>query len=170
MKVFPTLCAFLLAGPVAFAQQVTNVTLNPDPLHACATGTFLIQGTAPPGFEITFINTSVDVGSVTLGIQASGASSGSVPFNATVPAGPYGEGTYTLSISLTYNGGTPTNWNGSFTVLPPNIPDVGEYQLVTVCPNDAPFTLLSQLGGTPDSLRLATMPGRKPMVTRRQPK
>lgn len=151
MKSLATLSAFLLAAPLVFAQQINNVTVNPSPLHACATATFNIQGTAPPGMEFTFINTMVGETSITLGIVASGAPSGSVPFNKPVPGGPYAEGEYTVSISLEYNGTVTSVWNGTLTVLPPDIPEVGEFNEITVCPNAAPFSLLSQLGGSPDA-------------------
>lgn len=151
MRSFATLSTFLLAAPLVFAQQITTVTVNPTPLKACAMATFNIQGTAPPGMDITFVNTAVSETGITLGLVASGPSSGSTSFNRPVSGGPFAEGEYTLTVSLEYNGTVTSVWNGELTVLPPDIPDVGEYNEITVCPNAAPFSLLSQLGGSPDA-------------------
>ncbi|MEO7081965.1 MAG: hypothetical protein ABIY71_10580, partial [Flavobacteriales bacterium] len=151
MKSLLTLSALLLTAPVAFAQQINNVTWTPNPLHACEAAVFNVIGNAPNGMQFTYVNTSVTTSSITLVIEASGPGSGSGSFNNAVPGGPYGEGTYALSVSLQYNGTITSTWTGTLNVLPPNIPDVGEPNSILICPNDASFSLTSRLNGTPDA-------------------
>lgn len=145
----------LLASPflaaAALAQQITNVTVSPSPLHECEVATFNVIGTAPSGMQITFINSSTGTNSLTLVLQASGPSSGSSPFNDPVgPFGPFTEGDYALTISLEYNGNITSTWNGNFTVLAADLPDVGDFTSISVCSNAAPFQLISRLDGSPD--------------------
>jgi hypothetical protein len=164
MKLIP-LSAFLLSAPIAFAQQITNVTVTPSPLHACELMTFHVMGTAPPGMSFNFINSANTETSINMVIEAAGPGSGSSSFNNPVPGGPFGEGEYTLSVSLQYNGTITSTWNGNLTVLPPVLPDVGEANSIAVCPNDAPFSMTSRLNGTPDAggiwlnPQLQTVPG-----------
>lgn len=143
--------ASAFAATAALAQQITNVTVSPNPLHECEIATFHVIGTAPPGMQFTFVNSSIDANSLTLVIQASGGPSGSSAFNN--PVGPYGpltEGAYALTISLEYNGTITSTWTGNFTVLPADLPDVGEFTMIDVCNNAAPFQLISRLDGSPD--------------------
>lgn len=145
----PTL-VFSLFAFAAQAQQITNVTWTPSPLHACQQFTFNVIGTAAPGMNFTFVNNTSTVNSITLVIDVNTGSPGSVSFNKPIgPMAALGEGVYALSISLRYNNTILTTWTGNMTVLPPNLPDVGEQASVSICPNAAPVTLLSQLGGTP---------------------
>lgn len=142
--------AFFTAS-VALAQQITNVTVTPNPVHECEQFTFHIMGTAPPGMSFTFVNNNITGNSITLGIEASGPASGSSSFNN--PLGPYGPlnaGTYALSIGLQYNGVATPAWTGSLTVLPADPPNIGEYTAISICNNAAPFSLLSRLDGSPD--------------------
>ncbi len=150
MKSLLTLAALLLTAPFALAQQITNVTVVPTPLRACQNAEFRVIGTAPNGMQFTFVNTSVTANTITLVIEATGPASGSGSFNNPVSGGPYSEGTYALTVSLQYNGTITSTWTGTLNVLPPNIPDVGEPNAITICPNDAPFSLTSRLNGTPD--------------------
>ncbi|MGB3527094.1 MAG: T9SS type A sorting domain-containing protein [Flavobacteriales bacterium] len=150
MKSLLTLSVLLLSAPVVFAQQITNVTVNPNPLLACVQAEFRVIGTAPNGMQFTYVNTSVTSNSITLVIEASGPASGSGSFNNPVTGGPYAEGTYALSVSLEYNGTITSTWTGTLNVLAPNLPNVGEPNAITICPNDASFSLTSRLNGTPD--------------------
>ncbi len=150
MKSLLTLSVLLLAAPLAFAQQITNVTWTPNPLRACVPAEFRVIGNAPNGMQFNFVNTSVSANSISLVIEATGPGSGSGSFNNPVSGGPYGEGTYALSVSLQYNGTITSTWTGTLNVLPPILPNVGEPNAITICPNDAPFSLTSRLNGTPD--------------------
>ena len=151
MKSILTLAVLLLSAPIALAQQITNVTWTPNPLHACTDVVFRVIGTAPNGMQFTFVNTSVTDNSITFVVEATGPASGSGSFNNPVTGGPYGEGSYALTVSLQYNGTITSTWTGTLNVLPPNLPDVGEPNSITICPNDAPFSLTSRLNGTPDA-------------------
>lgn len=147
--ILPVLLFSALAFP-ARAQQITNVTWNPSPLHACQSFTLNVIGTAAPGMNFTFVNNNSTANSLTLVIDVNTGSPGSASFNKPIgPMAALGEGVYALSISLRYNNTILTTWTGNMTVLPPDLPDVGEPASVSICPNAAPFTLLSQLGGTP---------------------
>ncbi|MGB3870477.1 MAG: T9SS type A sorting domain-containing protein [Flavobacteriales bacterium] len=165
MKSLLTLSVLLLSAPVVFAQQITNVTTTPSPLLACVPMSFNIIGTAPPGMSFTFINSSITETTIGLVIEASGPASGSSSFNNPVTSGPFGEGEYAVTISLEYNGTITSTWTGNLTVLPPIIPNVGEANTITVCPNDAPFSMTTRLNGNPDpggiwlNPQLETMPG-----------
>lgn len=143
----------LLAVPFAVsAQHITNVTVTPNPLHACQEATLHIMGTAPPGMSFTFVQNNITSTTITLVIQAEGPGSGNTSFNNPLgPYGPFDAGTYAMSVSLQYNGTITSTWTGSLTVQPAIPHDLGEANTINVCPNAAPFQMLSQLGGTPDA-------------------
>lgn len=144
------LCSFVLSASIIQAQHINNVTYTPTPLHACVRATFHVMGTGAPGLGITNVQTIITATSITL-IATVDAGNGSASFNDSIgPLGPYDEGTYDLNISYKFNGTISTTWTGNMTVLPADPPDVGEYTEIAVCPNDAPFQLISRLEGTPD--------------------
>ncbi len=146
------LFSLLFLGSTAFAQHITTVTVTPTPLHACQEATLHIIGTAPPGMSFTFVQNNITTTSITMVIEASGPGSGSTSFNQPLgPYGPFDAGTYSMSVSLQYNGTITSTWTGSLTVLPAVVHNLGEMNSIYVCPNAAPFPLLSQLGGTPDA-------------------
>lgn len=143
------LSALLLFLP-ASAQQITNVTWTPSPLHGCVPVTFNISGTGAGGLNIEFVESSfgTDFVSLTLTVTTGPGSS-----SFTTSLGPYSgmaEGEYALTFSLKRNGNITSTWNGTMTVLPPQLPNMGEHNDITVCPNEEPFQLISRLGGTPD--------------------
>lgn len=146
------LISLSLIGSIASAQQINNVTVTPTPLHACQEATLHIMGTAPPGMSFTFVQNNITTTSITLVIQAEGPGSGSSSFNEALgPYGPFDAGTYSMSVSLEYNGTITSTWTGNLTVQPAISHDLGEPATVYVCPNDSPFPLISQLGGTPEA-------------------
>ncbi len=141
----------LLAGTFVSAQHITNVTVNPNPLHACVPATFNVIGTGPAGMEFTYVNTSIGTNDITLVFDLNTGASGNVPFNKPVgPMGPFAAGQYTLHFSLRYNNNVLNTWNGNLTIQAPVLPNPGEYTAIQVCPNAAPFQLTSRLGGNPD--------------------
>ena len=145
------LASSLVAVTGALAQQITNVTVTPGPFHECQLATFHVSGTAPSNMHFDFVNSSFGVNSISLVIEASGAASGSSPYNKVVgPSGPFDQGVYALSVSLEYNGTITSTWTGNLTVLPADPPDLGEPTSVVICDNLAPFQLITQLNGTPD--------------------
>lgn len=146
---------FLFAGLMllmpAMAQQITNVTATPSPLHACVPVTFNISGTSAGGLAVDFVESMFGEDHISLTLTVT-TGPGNAPYTKTL--GPYaalGEGTYGLTFKLKRNGQITSTWTGSLNVLAPQLPDMGEPNSITVCPNDAPFPLLSQLGGTPAS-------------------
>ncbi|HQV37724.1 MAG: T9SS type A sorting domain-containing protein [Flavobacteriales bacterium] len=144
------LSSFFLSACFVQAQQITNVTIAPSPLHACERATYHVMGTGAPGLSFTFVQTSNTANSVTL-VATVSAGNGSSSFNQPIgPIGPYNEGTYALTVSLKFGTVITDTWTGNFTVLPADPPNVGNYTEIAVCPNDAPFPLLSRLGGSPD--------------------
>ncbi len=151
MRLTLPLLSLLLTASAASAQTITNVTVTPNPLHACQEATLHIMGTAPPGMSFTFVQNNITTNSITLVIQAEGPGSGSSSFNNPMgPYGPFDAGTYSMSVSLQYNGTITSTWTGSLTVLPAIVHDLGEMNTINICPNAPPFQLISQLGGTPD--------------------
>lgn len=140
----------LFITSAASAQHINNVTWTP-PVRACSQVTFQVLGTAPPGMQFTFLNTSVTSNTISFVIEASGPASGSSSFNKPVgPVGPFAEGTYALSVGLQYNGTITSTWTGTLIVLPAIPHNLGEPNEVTVCPNAASFSLFSRLLGTPE--------------------
>lgn len=151
MRLTLPLLSLLLTSSAVSAQTITNVTVTPNPLHACQEATLHIMGTAPPGMSFTFVQNNITTNSITLVIEAQGPGSGSTSFNNPMgPYGPFDAGTYSLSVSLQYNGTITSTWTGSLTVLPAVVHDLGEANTINICPNAPPFQLISQLGGTPD--------------------
>ncbi len=144
------LSSFFLSACFVHAQQITNVTISPTPLHACQRATYHVMGTGAPGLSFTFVQTANTANSITL-VATVSAGNGSSSFNQPIgPIGPYNEGSYALTVSLDFNGTITSTWTGSLTVLPADPPDVGDYTEIAVCPNDAPFLLFSRMGGSPD--------------------
>ncbi|MCO5276183.1 MAG: T9SS type A sorting domain-containing protein [Flavobacteriales bacterium] len=145
------LLPFLLAATAVSAQQINNVTVTPTPVRACVPTTFHVTGTGPGNYSMTYLTSDFSGSTISLIMDMSSGGSGSTPFNIPVgPLGPFLEGPYNLVVSLRYNQNILNTWTGSLTVLPAILPNVGEENSIDVCPNDAPFTLISQLGGTPD--------------------
>ncbi len=141
----------LLAASATNAQQITNVTVTPNPVRECQQLTFHIIGTAPPGMAFTFVTNNVTGNSISLVIEASGPASGATAFNNPMgPYGPFSAGTYALSMSLKYNGTITSTWPGNLTVLPAIPHNIGEPNAISVCTNAAPFQLITRLGGTPE--------------------
>lgn len=151
MKLLYPLAACLLAAPMAFGQQITNVTTNPSPPHACEQVTYNVMGTGSPGIVFEYLSIVNTETSISIVIQLGGPASGSGSFNKPVgPLGPYAEGTYALTFSLELDGSILSTWTGSLTVLPPDLPNPGTYTTYSVCPNASPFSLLSVMDGSPD--------------------
>lgn len=157
------LSSFFLSACFVHAQQITNVTITPSPLHACELATFHVTGTGGPGMSFSFVQTSNTATSITL-VATTTTGNGSTAFNQPIgPVGPYAAGTYALSVSLKYNNVITSTWTGSLTVLPADPPDVGEFTEISVCSTDGPFQLLSRLEGTPDPGGLWTNPSQQPV-------
>ena len=151
MRQLVLLSSLLLTASGALAQHINNVTVTPNPLHACELATYHVTGTAPAGISIDFLQSSISATAITFVIEASGPSSGSAAFSQNLgPTGPYAEGVYDLSVGLQYNGTITSTWTGTLTVLAPQIPNVGDYTVTSVCNTGAAFPLISLLQGNPD--------------------
>lgn len=133
------------------AQQITNVTFQPSPLRACLPVSFVISGTSGGGFTFDFVESQFGEDFISL-VYIVTVGPGSSPY--TVTMGPYeamAAGDYAVTISLKRNGNITSTWTGTMTVQEALLPDMGEPNDITICPNDPPFQMLSQLGGTPAS-------------------
>lgn len=111
------------ALPNAGANGSATLCSNDDPVDLFT----LLGGTPAPGGVWTFNNDPV----------------GNLFTPGTTPPGVY---TYTVS-------GIPPCPNATATVTMAVVqaPDAGDDRSITVCSDDAPFSLLAQLGGTPDA-------------------
>ncbi|MCO6482175.1 MAG: T9SS type A sorting domain-containing protein [Flavobacteriales bacterium] len=149
MRHITILSACLLLHPI-FAQQITNVTVQPSPLHACVPITFTISGTSAGGLAVDFVESNFGETSVALTLTVT-TGPGSSPYSTQL--GPYtalSEGEYALVFKLKRNGNITSTWTGTLTVLAPVLPNMGDPTSINVCPNDPPFLLLSRLNGNPD--------------------
>lgn len=144
--------AFAFCGGL-HAQQVNNVTFSPSNPTSCQLVTPTCIGSLPLSGQLDNHIPTITGNSVDIVLNASGGSGGNAGFSqALSPLGPFSPGVVSVTLSLTYNGGTVDTWTGQFTVTQGLLtPDPGEFATQDVCNSAPSFPLFSVLGGTPDA-------------------
>ncbi|MCB0793909.1 MAG: T9SS type A sorting domain-containing protein [Flavobacteriales bacterium] len=134
------------------AQGINNVVITPNQITTCDLVNFTINGSIPGNAMLTGFTTGLAGTTVTITLQASGSGGGSQGFSQAVgPLGNYQTpGNYTFIVELELNGNVVDTWQGTRTISPGMDPDPGQYAEIDVCTSDPPFSLISQLGGSPD--------------------
>lgn len=143
-----------LSGALATqAQTLSNVIVTPANPTECALLTFNFIGTMPQNASFTNFTPDFDSDSLNVNLVASGGGGGNGNFNQELAGlGPFSPGTYTVYVTFTLNGNIVGTDSQMLTILPGDNPDAGEYgSLEGACTGGASISLISLLGGTPDT-------------------
>ncbi len=132
------------------AQQLNNVVITPNNPTECNLIDFQLLGAIPQNGQLDNFVPTINGNSITIQLNGSGGNGNNANFNQELAGfGPFTQGSYTVTVTLFYNGTQVDIWTGGFVVGPPVNPSAGDYGELQLCTSEPNFNLLTVLGGTP---------------------